>query len=337
VLLAANVVLLVPLGIWLNDRGSLSDTDLLFFFVLGLGALAPVVSLLHLFSFLSHLTTGGNLVREVMEAATLDDASGTDRPADASVELRDVSFAYGDQPVLHGVSLRAEPGTLTALVGPSGGGKSTIAALIARFWDVESGAVLVGGADVRRIPPDDLARHVAVVLQDTFLFDDTVAANLRVGRPGATDAEVEEAARAAQAHGFVRALPEGYETVIGERGAQLSGGERQRLALARAILADAPVIVLDEATSFADPDNEVLIQEAITNLVAGRTVVMIAHRLSTIAGADQILVVEAGCITERGAHDQLVAGRGTYRQLWDDFVAAETIALGDAVRTGSEP
>jgi ATP-binding cassette subfamily B protein len=336
VLLAANVVLLVPLGIWLNDRGSLSDTDLLFFFVVGLGALAPVVSLLHLFSFLSHLTTGGNLVREVMEAATLDDANATERPADASVELRDVSFSYGGQPVLQRVSLRAQPGTLTALVGPSGGGKSTIAALIARFWDVGSGAVLVGGADVRRIAPDDLARHVAVVLQDTFLFDDTVAANLRVGRPGATDAEVEEAARAAQAHGFVSALPDGYESVIGERGAQLSGGERQRLALARALLADAPVVVLDEATSFADPDNEVLIQEAITNLVAGRTVVMIAHRLSTIAGADQILVVEAGHITERGTHDQLVAGGGTYQRLWDDFVAAESVALGDAVRTGSE-
>ena len=334
VLVAANVVTLVPLGVWLWDRGSLSTPDLLFFFVVGPGALAPVSALLFLFANLSHLSSGGNLVREVLATPALDEAAAAERPADASVELRHVSFGYGDRRVLHDVSFRAEPGTVTALVGPSGAGKSTIASLVARLWDVDAGAVLVGGADVRRVRMDDLARHMAVVFQDTFLFDDTVAGNLRVAKPGATPAELEAAARAARAHGFVTALPRGYDTPLGERGARLSGGERQRLAIARAILADAPVVVLDEATAFADPDNEAAIQEAIGQLVSGKTVLTIAHRLSTVARADQVLVVEGGTITERGRHDALVAAGGTYARLWDDFLAAESTALGDAVRQG---
>lgn len=336
VLLGANVALLVPLGVWLYDRGSIGATDLLFFFIVGLGVLAPVISLLHLFANLSHLTTGGNLVREVLATPPLDD-TGADRvPTDASVELRDVSFSYegpGGRSALDGISFRAEPGTLTALVGPSGAGKTTVASLIARFWDVTDGSVIVGGCDVRHVAPDELARHVSVVLQDTFLFDDTIAANLRIARPHATDAEIEAASRAAQAHDFVTRLPAGYDTVVGERGANLSGGERQRLTLARAILADAPVIVLDEATSFADPENEALIQDAIGALIEGKTVIMIAHRLSTVAGADLILVVDDGRITERGSHEELLAAAGTYARMWGDFTAAEAIQLGDAVRS----
>ncbi|MEM9652676.1 MAG: ABC transporter ATP-binding protein [Actinomycetota bacterium] len=332
VLLAANVLLLVPLGIWLNQRGSLSDTDMLFFFVVGLGALGPISALLTLFAQLARLTTGGNLVEEIMTAPVLADGVTDLAPADASVELSAVDFAYDERQVLHDVSLRAEPGTVTALVGPSGSGKSTIAALIARFWDVDRGEIRIGGIDIRDVAPDTLAANVSVVLQDTFLFDDTIAANLRVARPDATMAQIETATRAARAHDFVMALPDGYKTTVGERGARLSGGERQRLTLARAILADAPVILLDEATSFADPENEALIQDAIGELIAGKTVIMIAHRLSTIAGADQILVVDDGRIVERGGHDQLVAQGGPYARLWDDFVSAEDLALGDAVR-----
>lgn len=337
VLLGANVALIVPAGLVLFDQGSLSATDLLFFFVVGLGALAPITSLLHLFTNLSQLASGGRLVRAVLNSATLDDRAADQVPADASLELRDVSFGYGERRVLHDLSLRAEPGTITALVGPSGAGKSTVAALVARFWDVDHGAVLVGGADVRRVSADDLSRHVAVVLQDTFLFDDTVEANLRVARPDASEAELHAAAQAAQAHDFVAALPEGYATVIGERGARLSGGERQRLTLARAILADAPIIVLDEATSFADPENEALIQDAIGVLVAGKTVLMIAHRLSTVAGADQILVLDHGRLVERGRHDELVAAAGTYARLWADFVAAESTGFGGGGEPGHAP
>jgi ATP-binding cassette, subfamily B, bacterial IrtA/YbtP len=328
VLLASNVVVIVPLGIWLWSGGSLSTTNLLFFFIVGLGALAPLVTLMNLFSNLAFLATGGNLVRGVLEAAVLDaSGSGADL-MDASVELRNVSFAYdqAQQRVLHDVSLRAEPGSITALVGPSGGGKSTIASLIARFWDVDAGAVLVGGVDVRRLHPEALLRSLAVVFQDTFLFDDTVAGNLRVARPHATLAELEAACRAARAHDFVAALPDGYATPIGERGARLSAGERQRLAFARAILADAPIVILDEATAFADPENEAAIQAAIDQLVVGKTLIMIAHRLSTIVGADQILVIDAGRVVEAGRHTDLLARGGRYAALWHDFIDAESIA-----------
>lgn len=331
VLVAANVATIVPVGVWLWDRGSLSTTDLLFFFIVGLGALVPIQSLLHLFTMLSHLASGGNLVNEVLAASVLDDSAADSTPVDASVELRNVSFGYGDRRVLHDISLRAEPGTVCALVGPSGAGKSTVASLIARFWDVDDGAVLVGGADVRRVSNDHLTRHVAVVLQDTFLFDDTVAGNLRVAKPDATDAELEAACRAARAHDFVTALPRGYHTEVGERGARLSGGERQRLTIARAILADAPVILLDEATSFTDPENEAAIQDAISRLIVGKTVVIIAHRLSTIAGADQIVVIDEGRVVERGRHDDLVAAGALYAGLWNDFNTAETLGLGAAV------
>jgi len=328
VLMAANVVAIVPLGLWLHDRGSLSTADLLFFFIVGLGALGPVLALLHLFTMLAHVASGGNLVNEVMAAAELDDRDADQRPSDASVELRGVTFSYGAEPVLHDVSIRVRPGTVCALVGPSGAGKSTVAALIARFWDVDDGAVLVGGADVRRISTDDLTRHVALVLQQPFLFDDTIAENLRVARPAATDAELEVACRAARAHEFVTALDGGYGARVGERGARLSGGERQRLTIARAILADAPVIVLDEATAFTDPENEAAIQDAISELVVGRTVVVIAHRLSTIVDADQIVVLDRGRVVEEGRHDALVAVGGVYARMWDDY----NRAVGTSVR-----
>jgi len=337
VLLGANVALIVPLGVWLNESGSLSDVDLLFFFVVGLGALLPVISLLQLFANLNHLTSGGNLVNEILAIPVLDVRTAGSGPADSSVEFDDVTFSY-DGPdgraVLSDVSFLAEPGQITALVGPSGAGKSTVAALVARFWDVEHGAVRVGGADVRDMTPDDLARHVAVVLQDTFLFDDTIAANLRIGKPDASSDELVAAASAAQAHDFIIGFPDGYETVVGERGTSLSGGERQRVTLARAILADAPVILLDEATSFADPENEVLIQDAIGRLVHGKTVIMIAHRLSTVMHADQILVIDGGRVVERGTHTELLSHEALYAHLWGDYTSSESVALGDAVRGG---
>jgi ATP-binding cassette subfamily B protein len=212
-----------------------------------------------------------------------------------------------------------------------------VARLIPRFFDPDAGAVRLGGVPLADLPEDQLQAAVAFVFQDTFLFDDTVAANLRAGRRDAGDDEVERAARLARAHEFVTALPRGYDTRLGEGGARLSGGERQRLAIARAILKDAPVVVLDEATAFADPDNEAAIQDAISSLVAGSpgrrgterpAVIMIAHRLSTVAGADQILVMDGGRVVERGGHPDLVAAGGLYARLWADFEAAESLALG---------
>ena len=284
----------------------------------------------------SYLSLAANLVNElVTPPRSSPEVDGDGRLGEPSVRFDGVGFAPRAAGALrHQLYCRA---VRSPLVGPSGSGKSTIAKLICRFWDVADGTISVGGVDVREQPFAQLMEQVAFVFQETFLFDDTVAANLRLGRPEASNAEVEAAARAAQAHEFVSALPDGYATRLGERGARLSGGERQRLAIARAILKQAPVIVLDEATAFADPENEALIQSALDELIAGRTLVLIAHRLSTVVGADQILVLDAvdggpGRIVER-RHDELVAAGGLYARLWDVPRDRRGVArLGAAVR-----
>ena len=202
-----------------------------------------------------------------------------------------------------------------ALVGPSGGGKSTILSLLPRFYDVTGGAVTINGADVRSLRINDLRDHIALVTQEPFLFDDTIAANIAYGRPGATQAQIEEAARSAAAHDFITALPEGYETRAGEAGLRLSGGQRQRIAIARAFLKDAPILLLDEATSALDTESEALVQAALERLMEGRATLMIAHRLSTVRNADRIYVIEAGRVVEQGSHDVLVAKGGLYSRL----------------------
>jgi ATP-binding cassette subfamily B protein IrtA len=304
--------------------------------VLGLGYGGPVVKLLLFIADLSPLSYGARLVKDLEEAPELPEATQVAVVRDGSVEFRDVSFRYqgSDRDALADVSFLAAPRTLTALVGPSGAGKSTVARLICRFYDVDAGSVFVGGVDVRDVPVSQLMSHVSFVFQDTFLFDDTIEANLRLARADADGAELERACRAARAHEFITALPEGYATRVGEHGTRLSGGQRQRLAIARTLLKGADIVVLDEATAFADPENEVALQEAINALVADRTVIMIAHRLSTIAGADQILVVDGGRIRERGRHDELVAAGGLYTRMWQAFEESEHIALGEAVRGG---
>ncbi|MEM7097995.1 MAG: ABC transporter ATP-binding protein [Pseudomonadota bacterium] len=329
VLLGANILLILPVGGWLWSTGSLNTADLLFFLIVGLGALGTLVTLLFLFANLSHISSGGKLVTEILEQSALASADTQNSlPTDTTISVNNVSFKYEDQWVLRNVSFEASPGTLTALVGPSGAGKSTLAALIGRFWDPQEGELQLGGIPLPQIHPDTLSQYVSMVLQETFLFDTSVLENLKVGKATATQAEIENAAQRAQIHDTICALPEGYETRIGEHGVRLSGGEQQRLTIARAILADTPVIVLDEATAFVDPENELALQQALSELVEGKTVIMIAHRLSTIAGADSILVVDAGEIVERGNHASLIEQAGLYRQMWDDFNAADAIALG---------
>ena len=246
-----------------------------------------------------------------------------------AIELRNVSFSYGDEgrPVLRDVSLRIPAGRMVALVGESGGGKSTITKLIPRFHDPEEGAVLWDGTDLRDAKIESLRRHVALVTQETVLFNDTVRYNISYGRPGASAEEIERAARVAYAHGFIAELPAGYETIVGERGVFLSGGQRQRLAIARAILADAPVLVLDEATSALDAESERLVQQALDNLTRGRTTLVIAHRLSTVRRADLIVVVERGRVVETGRHAELLARGGVYRRLYELQFAEEEEAL----------
>lgn len=272
-------------------------------------------------------------IDQVMSAPVLTTASSPETPEGNGIEFKDVSFTYegSESPALFHVNFKVEPGQTVALVGPSGGGKTTAASLIPRFWDVSDGSVLVGGVDVKKIDPHVLTERIAFVFQNNRLFKTTVLENVRAARPDASEAEVMEALRAAQCMDIIDKLPEGIHTKIGTEGTFLSGGEQQRISLARAILKDAPIVVLDEATAFADPENEALIQKAFTTLTKGRTVIMIAHRLSTVVNADKIIVLNNGQVEEVGTHSELLNNKGLYDRMWNDYNKAAQWKLGGNV------
>ena len=245
-------------------------------------------------------------------------------PKDASVDFENVTFAYQDRKILDDISLHIPAGTTTAVVGPSGGGKTTLCNLIARFWDVQSGKILLGGYDVKEYKLDNLMKNISMVFQNVYLFNDTIENNIRFGKPDATHEQVVAAAKAACCHDFIEALPDGYDTVLGEGGGTLSGGEKQRISIARAMLKDAPIVILDEATASVDPENEEELQKAIDALTHNKTIIMIAHRLKTVRSADQILVLNGGKITQRGTHEMLAKQPGLYA----DFLKAREEAAG---------
>ena len=267
---------------------------------------------------------------EILQEKPLPETKSPGKPHGSEVVFDHVTFRYPgtERPALSDVSFRVKEGSVVGLVGPSGGGKSTAAALIPRFWDAESGSIRIGGVDVREMESGDLMRRVAFVFQDTKLFKVSLLENIRMARPDAGREEVEAAARAAQCADILEKLPQGLDTVVGTKGVYLSGGEAQRIALARAILKDAPIIVMDEATAFADPQNEALIQKAFGELTRGKTVLMIAHRLTTVRNADSILVLEKGKLKEQGSHEELLEKDGLYAEMWKDYQQAARWKVG---------
>ena len=328
-----TLAVLVWLGGWLISHDALAVSTWLAVLLVGTGmaeSLLPLMSLRHL---VAKTQMSIHRIHEVMAEPVLPapDAAQAKEPRDAGVSFEHVDFRYatGEPLALRDVSFEAPQGSMTALVGPSGAGKSTVARLIPRFWDVSAGCIRIGGVDVREMLPETLMRQVAFVFQDAFLFAGTVADNIRLGMPGATMDEVTAAARAAQAHEFITALPRGYDTPVGERGAFLSGGQRQRITIARAILQNRPILVLDEAPAFADPENEAALVAALSNLMHGKTVLIVAHRLSTIRDADQILAFDRGRLAESGRHDALVARGGVYARLWRHYEKARNWALAE--------
>ncbi|HEX2314582.1 MAG TPA: ABC transporter ATP-binding protein [Thermomonospora sp.] len=304
-------------GLWLVHGDRLAMADLLPFLVVGIGLPTAIVPVVHGSQGLRKGRVAAGHIETLLRREALPEPARPREPQGHRIEFDRVTFSYdGVTNALQDVSAVCEPGTVTAVVGPSGAGKSTLASLLPRFHDVTGGAIRVGGVDVREMSSRTLLASMSLVFQDTVLLHDTVAENIRIGRPGATDEEVRHAAKAAQVHDVIERLPHGYDTVLRGSGGELSGGERQRLTIARAILSGAPVVVLDEATASLDPDGETAVQDALAELAVGKTLVVIAHRLHTIAGADQILVLDGGRLAESGTHADLLARGGPYARMW---------------------
>ena len=317
VLMPATMVSVLPIGGLLVKNGSLSAQDFVTVIILSVGVITPIITMM---SYSDDFRTMGTIfgeVRAILDAPEMIRPAEGDVPERNDLELKDVRFAYQEKEVLHGVSMAIPEGSFVALVGPSGSGKSTIARLIASLWDVSDGSISLGGTDIRQIPQEAYADKIAFVSQDNYLFNMSVRENIRIGRPSATDAEVEEAARQSGCHDFILGLEKGYDTMVGSSGGHLSGGERQRISIARAMLKAAPIVILDEATAYTDPENEAVIQRSVSKLTEGKTLIVIAHRLSTVMDADKIYVIKDGQIDDAGTHKELLGRHGLYEKMWN--------------------
>lgn len=331
VLLNSLITFILPVGLLLLSREPQSialAAIYLFFIIMGPGVASPIYKLMYLGSSTNEIDEGVKRIDRIFDEKPLVETKVSRLPASYDIEFRHVSFAYENKAettrteALKDISFTARQGEITALVGPSGSGKSTVANLIPRFWDVSEGEIAIGGINIKEIATEDLMNLVSFVFQDSFLFFDTLYENIRVGNTTATREQVMDAARTAQCHDFIENLPEGYNTRIGDKGVYLSGGEAQRVCVARAILKNAPILVLDEATAFADPENEYKMQQAIQQLIRNKTVIIIAHRLSSIISAEQILVLKEGRLVQSGHHDELSTKEGVYKKMWDAYTSA---------------
>ena len=312
---------LLPIGGFMFLKGIVEASVFITVIILAVSAIQPF---LIAYSYHDDIAKAGAIFGEVgsimqlqeLERPSVDAAS----PEDNSIVLKDVHFSYKEEEILHGISMSIPQGAYVAFVGPSGSGKSTIARLIASLWDVDSGSVEIGGVNIKDLSLEEYNNHVAYVSQDNFLFDLSVRENIRLGRKNASDEEVEEVARKSGCYDFIMSLENGFDTIVGGSGAHLSGGERQRIAIARAMMKDAPIVILDEATAYTDPENEAIIQQSVAKLVAGKTLIVIAHRLSTVKDADRLYVIKDGVIDSEGTHEELLAKGGLYKDMWEAHI-----------------
>ncbi len=331
-ILAATTLLIVPPATYfLLKADSYPDyiPTVLMFILFSGSMFFPMLKLIWIGGVISQVTVGVNQIDSILQEYELPQHTKQATLKGYSVEFDKVSFAYSDDTVLEDINFIAHEGTITALVGPSGGGKSTLAMLIARFWDVATGEIKIGGVPVKMIPIEQLMNIISFVFQDSMLFFDTIEENIRMGNTAASFEEVTNAAKAAQCHEFISKLPNGYKTLVGEGGTYLSGGEQQRISLARAILKDAPIVLLDEATAYADPENESKILESFSHLIRGKTIIVIAHRLNTVVNSDQILYINNKSIQENGTHEELLAQNQNYARMWNSYSTAQNWVISN--------
>lgn len=327
----ATLLGMVPISVYLVSKGDITVSQMALGVMLAMSMVVSMAKLEIFSNGLRQMEYTVNEIQKLFDMKLLSEPEKESKPKSYTIEMKNVHFTYDPEEgeVLHGIDLVLKEGSFTALVGPSGGGKSTVAKLIARFWDVSEGSIKIGGIDIRDMKITNLADLVSFVTQDNFLFSCSIMENIRLGKPGATDEEVKQAARAACCEEFILKLPDGYNTSAGEAGKRLSGGERQRIAIARMMLKNAPIIILDEATAFTDPENETKLQESIANLTKGKTLLVIAHRLSTIKNADNIVLLNDGRIEASGDQEKLLAGSPLYQRMWQAHIGARNWAAGN--------
>ena len=326
VIAPATLLAVLPIGAIFTMHGSLSLPDFIMTVILSCGLITPLITVM---SYNDDVTKATSIFREISNILELPELERPEEsmalPKNHGITLQNVHFGYGDKEILHGIDLNIPDGSVIALVGPSGSGKSTIARLIASLWDVKNGSIKIGDVDIRDMSISDYNTQIAYVSQDSFLFDISVRENIRMGRPSATDVEVEEVSKKSGCYDFIIDLENGFDTVVGGSGAHLSGGERQRISIARAMMKNAPILILDEATAYTDPENEAIIQKSVSELSKGKTLIVIAHRLSTIIDSDQIVVIKAGNVEAKGTHTELLDSCRLYRNMWDAHIYAKDV------------